>query len=211
MEGLDVDTEPSGPGPVVPRIKILLRFPHYWTGPLKGRNVLKSMFDRAFFHQPGFDLSEVKLAATDTVALARQVRATDIDGAIRVTVNKWNEQLDAKLKFFLPQNRQTTEEFYDDNNKQKEWRLVNYLISRAKVLWPWKGRVFEVVPDGCRVNLGRIHGMTEGDTFSVGDNLFPVQEIHEANLFLDFPSPIYKTKLKRGKTAEISRNGGAQQ
>ncbi len=204
LAGLNVDTPYAKPDPVIPQLKIKLHFPAYWSGPTTGREVLKSMFQQAFFHQPAFRLTESSFVSGDTSSLARQVQSTELDGAIRITVNQWDKELQADLKFFLPQNRIVTGKFYDNSNT-KIWRLINFLISRSKNFWPWKGRVFAVDRDGSQINVGRIHGITRGDSFILAGKKMPAEEVYEQYLKLDFPTPIYKARVQRGDQAKIFR------
>ncbi|GEM_PF-4784511 len=203
LEGLRVSPTPEGfISPVNPTVKIAINIEDPLTAPPEIEEILASMFRQLFHHYPVFELDEV---ITETMAageLRREVRETDIEGALRLNIRKWEEEIIAELSFYLPGEEEETLTFYDAGQRNL-WRLLDFSLTNFRDHWPWTGRVFETSESGALINLGRIHGLGEGDLFELGEREFPVSEIYEQWLELEFPSPIFEGRIQRGSRARL--------
>ncbi|MFB6345026.1 MAG: hypothetical protein ABEK50_04540, partial [bacterium] len=208
LEGLGSPDTHQTPAIPQPTLGVTVSVGSVWDGPLDGPDQLESMFRQNFFHQPGFAVYGKSIESEDE--LGNLVEGDTLDGGVSISIDSWNNELSASMTLMLPSGDPVTEGFYD-NDGMEEWNLLNTTLRNLKQEWPWEGSVYRVTNDGAWVNLGRIHGLQEGDTFvfKKPSEAYPDQlnvgEIHEDKLRLSFPSPYYKTVVPRGATVHIKR------
>lgn len=208
IEGLGEPDTTVSPDPPQPRVGVHVELESLWAGPLDGASEAESIFRQNLYHQPGFRSFGGSIASEDQ--LSTLVRGDTLDAGVSITITEWDDALSASVDLLLPSNRIVNRDFYD-NDDMKTWNLLNSSVSGLKSEWPWTGKIYKVTNDGAWVNLGRIHGLNEGDefTFSSPDPSFPeqltVDRVREDTLRLSFPSPYYRTIVPRGTTVEVSR------
>ncbi len=208
LEALAPHSLPDHPGAVTGNIKIILDFASFMTGPGGGEEVLSSILRQVFFHQPGFNLVEVEQLRDDSPSLAEIIHAPEIDGVIRINLDHWQDsELRAEIEYLLPGEKTVNLYFYD-RGRMKLWRFIELLVRQTRNNWRWTGRVFAVVELGAYLNLGEVHGIAAGDTFAIGDHQLTVGQLGEDFLRLDFPTPLYRSRITRGSRAYLLERAG---
>jgi tetratricopeptide (TPR) repeat protein len=201
LEGLDVPNVDTGPSPSQPVVGVDVTINSAWEGPLDGGDILERMIRHVFYHQPAFDVRDESVEGSES--LSRQVQGGTVDVAVEVTIDDWDDPLSANVEYTLSGGDLFTRNFYG-TTEMKEWRLLNSLVKDVKDIWPWEGTIYQVTDNGAWVNLGRIHGLNQGDTLSIETGPSPfdaapsIAEILESRARLGFPSPYYRTEVERG-------------
>ncbi|MFP4687779.1 MAG: tetratricopeptide repeat protein [bacterium] len=185
-------------GSVVFRIKIASG----WDFPPGGDRLLASMLRQAFYHQPALVVSSVPEEVDSQASLDELLAQANADLAVEIEILKWTDLLNAEIEYLYTDGGEGTERFFD-RERTGIWRFIDRVISISKENWPWQGEVYEVDAEGCRVNLGRVHGITDEDEFKVSEYLLPVESLRENSVKLSFPTPIMKGRMERGMKAEL--------
>lgn len=201
IEGLNVDTDPVRP--TIPRGDVLIdvSLNTLWEGPVEGRDVLESMIAHSLFHQPAFNPIRSGENTTDSPVTLR-MDDEGAEAALQLDINRWGEVIEASMTLHLPDNEIRQIDFYA-RGRMKPWRLLNNVVTSLKSEWPWEGTLYREEEDGAWVNLGRVHGVTEGDTFQVNENRFGAETVLENRTKLRYPTPVFQGKVNRGSTAEL--------
>ncbi len=203
LEGLSSRRPPENfQAPVDPTVKLAINLEDPLTAPPEIEDIVASMFRQLFHHYPVFDLAEVIVEDMNSAELRSEVREPDLDGALHLSIREWDDEILAELTMYFPGEESETFIFYD-GGQRRLWRLLDFSLTNFRDHWPWRGRVFAVRESGALINLGRIHGLTEGDLFELADREFPVAEAQEQWLELEFPSPVYEGRIQRGSRARL--------
>jgi len=207
-EGFRGDTPPEIPPEFSSpsgRVYFDLQIPSFWEGPPGGVELLGNIFQQAFFHQPAFELYMAG-DFEEVVSPPALVREGAVDGVVDITITSWDDTLQAELEIQL-EDEVETERFFHGTRRIKIWRLLDNVITTLRQEWPWEGRIFDIGSLEVRVNLGEVHGVEPGDSFEVGEFIFPVTEVYEQQSVLELPTPVYGGYLERGDSARLIREG----
>ncbi|MFB6356484.1 MAG: hypothetical protein ABEJ65_08210, partial [bacterium] len=201
-EGFQPDSSPSPP--TVPKAKLILssRLQSIMEGPPEGQSTFEYIVQHSLFHQPA--LKHVSVSEGEDSALAVQVRKSEARGGVHVNIREWGENVSAKLTFQYPGNSVKTREL-DASGRMKIWKMNNEIIRTILENWPWEGEVYNVKREGAWVNLGRVHGINEGDSISIQGRAFKVTDPRQNRSFVKFSTPFYRTQIQRGRTARLTR------
>lgn len=209
-EGLNVDTDPERPTISQTRLLVDVSLNTLWQGPIKGRDVVEHMLLHSLYHQPAFEGEAVDRSPGSDTPLSLLMRERDVDGAIEVDIERWDDAFEATIVLHLPANRVEESTFYA-RGRMKPWRLNHELVSLLKSRWPWKGSIYREEPGGAWVNLGRVHGLETGDDFDLGDRALEAGEVLENRLRLDYPTPALQGKIDRGTTVQLQNPGNNEE
>ena len=205
-EGFRGDTPPEIPpnfSSPVGRVYFDLQIPSFWEGPPGGAQLLESIFEQAFFHQPNFELY-TRDDFEEVVSPVALIREGMVDGVVEISVDNWDERLRAEIEIQFGDELEL-ERMFHGTRRVKIWRLLDDTISALRQEWPWEGNIFDIGSLEVRVNLGDAHGVSTGDSFEVGDYELPVAEVFERQSVLELPTPVYAEYLERGDSARLIR------
>jgi tetratricopeptide (TPR) repeat protein len=200
-EGLSVDTDPERPEIPSGRVLLDVSLNTLWEGPVEGREVLQTMINHSLFHQPAFDPVRGSRSSESDSPVRVRMSQHNADAAVQLAISRWEEVMEATLTYYLPGNRVREVDFYA-RGRMKPWRLLQTVVEGLKREWPWEGRLYREEPDGAWVNLGLVHGVTDGDTLQVDGRRLGTSEVLENRLKLDYPTPVLQGRLDRGMTVE---------
>ena len=198
-EGINRNKDPQAPEPKRIELGLVINLSSLWQGPPAGVETMKNMLAHALHHQPAFSADRLENPGDTPTAI--RLAEEGWDGAIEISINRWDQVMESTIRYHYAPDNVQERRFYA-RGRMKPWRFLDEIIRHLKQTWPWQGQVYKVEKPGAWINLGRVHGLEEGDRFLLNGDERVVGKIHESRLRLQFPTPVLQGRTERGTTVK---------